>query len=284
MKRKILFLVLGLIGMICLLFAVSVLTSLGWKQNLETVEKLNAEYITPYFDADDDEYETDVTLRKRALEASKQRIVIFQTLLQQHDLIYCQYKDILSDAFGNVYQVDSKTESNGVELWECYGESYLYDGLDNKYNRYTYFLRDSNSGSIQVQCLQYAGMANYSEYYNLKYGEYEYLVLNGIVPQIGAVKNGVEIWQKVNGIYVPVEFSHEKNIAGVEFEYEGADDNLGEYFFREAEGTDLYSFNNVIMFPTSVEAAYDEQENLLYLDTPNGKLQFVFEDNAVYVE
>lgn len=284
MKKKLLFLVMGLCGIIGLFFAVVELTSIGWKQSLRTVERLNEEYIASYFNADDYEYETDVTLRKRALEASKQKLIIFQSLLQQNNIFYSQYKDALTETFGNVYQVDSKTESKGIELWECCSESSLYIGLDNQHIRYSYFLRDSTSRSVQVQCLQYAGMSIYSEYYVLEYGEYEYLVLNGYVPQIGAVKNGIEIWQKVDGIYVPVEFSHEKNIADIEFEYEGADDNLGEYFFREAEGTDLYSFNNVIMFPTFVEAVYDEQENLLYLDTPNGKLQFVFGDNAVYVK
>lgn len=245
-----------------------------WQSELEKATYLNEKYILPYLN----DLNGSDEVRKLALEASKQKLVILQTALQSESYVYNQYKEDLCDAFNELYMLDEKQENASADIWGCAGEGSLHVGVDEM-PKYSYFLRLSDNGNVWVQCLQYGGAQHYSECFFIEKEEEIYLILVGNKMS----QKAVEIWQKQDQLFIPVEIKRDYAdlIEGVE--YEGVDDGMGGYSVGDlnSRGTDLYSLNNTVLFAPNMEILYDESENNLVIKGTDQNLTFVFRGNEV---
>lgn len=218
-----------------------------WKRDLKLVADLNEIYIFPYINGND--YLTDESeiAHKQALEASKEKMYIFMSLLKNPDRVYRKYRDSLQEIFGNIRKIEGDEEDYVIEIWRWEGEKRLFVGLE-EVEKYSYFVRTETEGRVQVQCIQFVGINIYSTYHLIGDAENEYLVLTGRVSgKLYGPGLAIEIWQETDGIYIPVEMKQKRDITGAEVRYEGVDDGLGSYIFYETVGTDAYSFNNTML-------------------------------------
>lgn len=253
---------------------------------LQKVKILNEEYINQAAENNYDSEETEIVLRKRAMEASKQKLILFQALLNEPDKVYSKYSGELPEIYGNVRKIENNQENTHIEVWECAGEGRLFVGLDSPYQKYSYFIRYSEGDNVSVQCLQYVDVVEYTECYLLEEQENKYLVLIGGRPEMSGKKLVVEAWQVQEQVFIPIEVRHIYGWSDkLSVEYEGADDELGTYFFRESNGMDVYSFNNTILFDgDESKLVYDDENKRIVIEGGNEKLILVFCDNDMWLE
>lgn len=257
-----------------------------WKLILQKVRILNEEYINQTAENNYDLEENEMVLRKRAMEASKQKLILFQALLNETDKVYLEYSDAMVEIYGNIRKIENNQENTIIEVWECAGEGRLFVGLDSPYQKYSYFIRYSEGDNVSVQCLQYVDIVQYTECYLLEEQERKYLVLIGLKPELSGKKLVVEVWQVQEQVFIPIEIRHIYELSDkLAVEYEGADDELGTYFFEKSNGTDIYSFNNTLLFDgNESRLTYDEKNKRIVIDGGNEKLILVFRGNDMWLE
>lgn len=257
-----------------------------WKLILQKVRILNEEYINQTAENNYDSEEIEMVLRKQAMEASKQKLILFQALLNETDKVYSEYSGAMVEIYGNIKKIENNQENTHIEIWECVGEGRLFVGLDSPYQKYSYFIRYSEGNNVSVQCLQYVDIVQYTEYYLLEEQESKYLVLIGMKPEISGKKLVIEAWQVQEEVFIPIEIQHIYEWSDkLSVEYEGADDELGTYFFEESNGMDVYSFNNTLLFDgNESKLVYDDENKRIVIDGGNEKLILVFCDNSMWLE
>lgn len=273
-------------GMLIFLVTRRNLADEQWKLILQKVRMLNEEYINQTAENNYDSEEIEMVLRKRAMEASKQKLILFQALLNERDKVYSEYSGSMIEIYGNIKKIENNQENTYIEIWECAGEGRLFVGLDSPYQKYSYFIRYSEENNVSVQCLQYVDIVQYTEYYLLEEQESKYLVLIGLKPEISGKKLVVEVWQVQEEVFIPIEIQHSYEWSDkLSVEYEGADDELGTYFFEESNGMDVYSFNNTLLFDgNESKLMYDDENKRIVIDGGNEKLILVFCDNSMWLE
>lgn len=287
MKNRYKFIIwLLMAGMLIFLVIRGNLADEQWKLILQKVRILNEEYINQTAENNYDSEEIEMVLRKRAMEASKQKLILFQALLNETDKVYSKYSSTMMEIYGNIKKIENNQENTHIEIWECAGEGRLFVGLDSPYQKYSYFIRYSEGNNVSVQCLQYVDIVQYTEYYLLEEQESKYLVLIGMKPEISGKKLVVEAWQAQEQVFIPIEIQHIYEWSDkLSVEYEGADDELGTYFFEESNGMDVYSFNNTLLFDgNESKLVYDDENKRIVIDGGNEKLILVFCDNSMWLE
>lgn len=287
MKNRYKFIIwLLMAGMLIFLVIRGNLADEQWKLILQKVRILNEEYINQTAENNYDSEEIEMVLRKRAMEASKQKLILFQALLNETDKVYSEYSSTMMEIYGNIKKIENNQENTHIEIWECAGEGRLFVGLDSPYQKYSYFIRYSEGNNVSVQCLQYVDIVQYTEYYLLEEQESKYLVLIGMKPEISGKKLVVEAWQAQEQVFIPIEIQHIYEWSDkLSVEYEGADDELGTYFFEESNGMDVYSFNNTLLFDgNESKLVYDDENKRIVIDGGNEKLILVFCDNSMWLE
>lgn len=273
-------------GMLIFLVTRRNLADEQWKLILQKVRILNEEYINQTAENNYDSEEIEMVLRKQAMEASKQKLILFQALLNETDKVYSEYSGAMVEIYGNIKKIENNQENTHIEIWECVGEGRLFVGLDSPYQKYSYFIRYSEGNNVSVQCLQYVDIVQYTEYYLLEEQESKYLVLIGMKPEISGKKLVIEAWQVQEEVFIPIEIQHIYEWSDkLSVEYEGADDELGTYFFEESNGMDVYSFNNTLLFDgNESKLVYDDENKRIVIDGGNEKLILVFCDNSMWLE
>lgn len=273
-------------GMLIFLVTRRNLADEQWKLILQKVRILNEEYINQTAENNYDSEEIEMVLRKQAMEASKQKLILFQALLNETDKVYSEYSGAMVEIYGNIKKIENNPENTYIEIWECVGEGRLFVGLDSPYQKYSYFIRYSEGNNVSVQCLQYVDIVQYTEYYLLEEQESKYLVLIGLKPEISGKKLVIEAWQVQEEVFIPIEIQHIYEWSDkLSVEYEGADDELGTYFFEESNGMDVYSFNNTLLFDgNESKLVYDDENKRIVIDGGNEKLILVFCDNSMWLE